>query len=62
MSPTLETRLAELEKQVAQLTAQVRQRPVAKDWRNTLGLLVDDELSRAVDQFGEELRAQTREP
>ncbi len=63
MNTTLESRVAELEKKVAELSAEIlRQQPVAKDWRKTVGMLVDDELSREADRLGAEWRAQQREP
>ena len=63
MNTTLEIRVTELEKQVAELTTEVRRnQPVPKDWRNTVGMLVDDELAREVDRRGAELRAGQREP
>lgn len=59
MSTKLESRVAELEKQVAELTAETRRRqPAVKDWRHTVGTLVDDELSREVDRLGARLRAE----
>ena len=63
MNTKLEIRVTELEKQVAELTTEVRRnQPVPKDWRNTVGMLVDDELAREVDRRGAELRAGQREP
>ena len=63
MNTDLENRVAELEKRVAELTAENRRcQPVAKDWRHTVGTLVDDELSRQVDRLGAELRAGQCEP
>ena len=61
--PTVEQRLAELEKQFAELRATVlRLTPKKKDWRSTVGALVDDEISREADRLGAEYRAQQREP
>ena len=61
--PTVEQRLAELEKQFAELRATVlRLTPKKKDWRSTVGTLVDDEISREADRLGAEYRAQQREP
>ena len=61
--PTVEQRLAELEKQFAELRATVlKLTPKKKDWRSTVGTLVDDEISREADQLGADYRAQQREP
>ena len=61
--PTIEHRLAELEKQVAELRATVlRLTPNGKDWRSTVGPLVDDEISREADRLGAEYRAHQRDP
>ena len=61
--PTVEQRLAELEKQVAELRATVLRLTLKKkDWRSTVGTLVDDEISREADRLGAEYRAQQREP
>ena len=55
METTIEKRLNDLEKQVVELTAKVlRLTPPAKDWRRTVGMLVDDELyNRAVRTVSE---------
>ena len=63
MNTKLENRAAESEKQVLELNVETRRhQPVVKDWRHTVGTLVDDELSRQVDRLGAELRAGQREP
>ena len=60
---TVEQRLDKLEKQFAELRATVfRLTPKEKDWRSTVGTLVDDEISREADRLGAEYRAQQREP
>jgi hypothetical protein len=51
-------RLAELEKQFAELRALVlRLTPARKDWRSTVGMMPDDEISRSGDRLGREWRA-----
>lgn len=62
METTIEKRLNDLEKQVVELTAKVlRLTPPVKDWRRTVGMLVDDELSREVDRLGAEWRRQSND-
>ena len=62
METTIEKRLNDLEKQVVELTAKVlRLTPHVKDWRRTVGMLVDDELSREVDRLGAEWRRQSND-
>lgn len=59
---TVEQRLAELEKQCAELRATIlKATPKKKDWRSTVGTLVDDEISREADRLGAEYRTQQRE-
>jgi len=63
METTIEERLHDLEKQVADLTATVlRLTPPVKDWRRTVGTLPYDEISREADRLGREWREQQREP
>ena len=50
-------RLLELEKQFAELRALVlRLTPRQKDWRSTVGMMPDDEVSRSADRLGREWR------
>ena len=50
-------RLLELEKQFAELRALVlRLTPRQKDWRSTVGIMPDDEVSRSADRLGREWR------
>jgi hypothetical protein len=59
MSQALEKRVDELEKKVAELSAQVLNlRPRRKDWRRTVGSLEDDEITRSAERLGREYRQQ----
>ena len=56
MPETLEQRLDEVEKKVAELGAIVGAGPGRKDWLATVGTLPDDALARDADQLGREYR------
>src|SRR6266436_1258643 len=59
MSQTLEKRVEDLEKRVAELSAEVLQlRPIKKDWRQTVGCMPDDEITREAARLGREYRKQ----
>jgi hypothetical protein len=59
MSQTLERRVEDLEKKVAELSAEVLQlRPTKKDWRRTIGCIPDDDLTREAARLGREYRKQ----
>ena len=59
MSQTLESRVEDLEKKVAELSAQILQlRPVKKDWRRTVGSMPDDDIAREAERLGREYRTQ----
>jgi MoaA/NifB/PqqE/SkfB family radical SAM enzyme len=59
MSQTLEKRVEDLEKKVAELGAEVLQlRPLKKDWRQTFGGTPEDELTREANRLGSEYRKQ----
>jgi hypothetical protein len=59
---TVEDRLANLEKRFADLRAQVPNlTPEKKDWRATVGMMPDDEISRGADRLGREWRMQVNE-
>ncbi|HEU0010414.1 MAG TPA: hypothetical protein VFT34_11415 [Verrucomicrobiae bacterium] len=59
MSQTLEKRVEDLEKKVAELSAQVlRLQPPRKDWHRTVGSMPDDELTREAERLGREYRQQ----
>lgn len=52
-------RVAELERQFAELRAEVlRLKPIEKDWRRTVGLMADDECSRSAAELGRAWRKQ----
>jgi hypothetical protein len=56
MPETIERRLDEIEKRVAELGALVGAGPRKKDWLATVGTLPDDEISREADRLGQEYR------
>jgi len=57
--PSLEERFAQLEKQFADLRAEVLGlQPRAKDWRRTVGMMPDDEISRSAARLGRDWRDQ----
>lgn len=56
MPETLEKRVQEMEKKVAELGAIVGAGPRRKDWLATVGTLRDDELSRDAERLGREYR------
>lgn len=60
MTPsTMEERVADLEKQFAALEARVLNlAPKTKDWRTTVGMMPDDEISRSGERLGREWREQ----
>ena len=52
-------RVAELERQFAELRAEVlRLKPVEKDWTRTVGMMADDEYSRSAAELGRAWRKQ----
>ena len=63
MAESIEKRVDELEKKVADLSATVlRLTPQKKDWKSTIGMLREDELSKEADRLGREYRKQQRDP
>ena len=56
MPETLEQRLDEIEKSVAELGTILSTGPRNKDWLATVGSLPDDDLSREADRLGREYR------
>jgi hypothetical protein len=59
MPQTLEERVEELERKVAELSAQALDlRPPQKDWRRTVGSMTDDEMAREAERLGREYRQQ----
>ena len=56
---TVEKRLDRLEKRFDELCAQVLGlKPRTKDWRQTVGMMPDDEISRTAATLGREWREQ----
>jgi len=58
MPETLEQRLDEIEKRVAELGAIVGAAPRRKDWLATVGTWPEDEISRDAERLGQEYREQ----
>jgi hypothetical protein len=57
MSQTLEERVEELERKIAELSAQaLALRPRQKDWRRTVGSLIDDAMAQEAQRLGREYR------
>jgi uncharacterized protein HemX len=57
---TLEERLNALEKQVAELQAQVEKLARPKDWRNVVGMFANDEVMKRIDEAGRKFREEDR--
>jgi hypothetical protein len=55
-NPTLEERVSELEKKMAQLMANSNQ----KDWRRSLGMFTGDEIMKQIDEEGRKIREKDR--
>jgi hypothetical protein len=56
---TLEKRVESLEKEFSELRGQVLGlKQVKKDWRSTVGLMEDDEMTRDAQRLGREYREQ----
>lgn len=63
MQTTLEERVAELEKQVAELSrSETKRPPMVKDWRQAVGMLEDTPFAREADALGEAYRRAQTEP
>jgi uncharacterized protein HemX len=57
---TLEERMNALEKQVAELQAQVQKLARPKDWRRVVGMFSDDEMMKRIDEAGRKIREEDR--
>jgi hypothetical protein len=59
MSQTLEKRVEYLEKEFSEIRAlALSMKPRSKDWRGTVGILEDDEITREAEKLGREYREQ----
>ena len=59
MTQTLEESVEELERKVAELSAQALDlRPRQKDWRRTVGSMPDNEIAREAERLGRKYRQQ----
>ena len=56
---TLEQRVAELERTVADLVSKSQKRD--KDWRRTLGMFAGDEVMKQIDEEGRKIREADRQ-
>jgi hypothetical protein len=58
--PTLEERVAALEKLVVQIMAKLPAPEPAKDWRKTIGMFANDPVMKAIDEEGRKIREADR--
>ena len=56
----LEERLNALEKQLAELQAQVQRLVRPKDWRNVVGMFAGDEVMKRINEAGRKIREEDR--
>ncbi len=56
-NPTLEERVSELEKKMAELMSNSNQ----KDWRKSLGMFTGDEIMKRIDAAGQAIREKERQ-
>jgi hypothetical protein len=61
MLQTLEMRVGDLEKKVAELAAEPNRVARKKDWRRTVGIFKDDPDFEAASRLGQEYRQQQNE-
>ena len=59
--PSLEDRVAALEKEVTQLKAALANGARAKDWRRTIGMFTGDEVMKRIDEEAQKYREKDRE-
>ncbi|HEV3235843.1 MAG TPA: hypothetical protein VGZ25_02575 [Gemmataceae bacterium] len=57
---TLEKRVLDLEKKVAELAEALQRVAPAKDWRRTLGMFTDDEVMKRIDEQVRKIRENDR--
>ena len=57
---TLEDRVTDLEKTVANLIAELHTVDVKKEWRTIVGLFNDDPIAKAIDEEGRKIRQADR--
>ncbi len=58
---TLDQRLAELERQVADLKAEVHRLAQPTDWRSAVGMFAGDEVMKRIDEAGRRIREADRQ-
>jgi hypothetical protein len=61
MSPTIEERVARLEKELSKLQHIIQGTRVEKDWRKTFGMSANDPGFDEMIRLGREIRAQDQE-
>jgi hypothetical protein len=59
--PSLEQRVAELERQVADLKRAFTNGERPKDWRRTIGMFAGDEVMKQIDEEARKFREKDRE-
>lgn len=58
--PTLEERVAALEKLMVQVLAKLPPAEQVKDWRSTIGMFANDPVSKLIDEAGRKIREADR--
>ena len=58
--PTLEERVAALEKHVVQLLAHLPPLPQPPDWRSTVGMFANDPIMKEIQEEGQRIREEDR--
>jgi hypothetical protein len=58
--PTLEERVAALEKLVVQILAKLPPPEPARDWRATVGMFANDPVMKEIDEAGRQIREADR--
>ncbi len=58
--PTLEERVAALEKLVVQILAKLPPAEPVKDWRSTIGMFANDPVMKAIQEEGQRIREEDR--
>ena len=58
--PTLEERVAALEREMAELRAALANATTVKDWRSTIGMFSGDEVMKQIEEHGRKWREAER--
>lgn len=60
-TPTLEERVVQLEKTVAELVGRVDGSPARKNWRSTVGMFANDPVMKEIIEEGRRIREADRQ-